>query len=375
MRKLRSSAVFLAWMLLAGTTAPLAEAGSASPPRPSSLLGTGCGDGDANGTITAADALVVLGAGVGLRTCKGCVCDANDSGSVTSLDALMVLREAVGLEVSLNCPVCPVARFRIQSETTCLATHIVVPPAALPEGLSAEDCALEGEATTLPCDARIAIDDDGLVIDVRHNDEAPFERCLLNGTLFACEVTPEEADDMVAAANVACPCNCAINCPSFALCNEAMNPGCIPAPEQKTAAGSMLVSTSTQEPQTTSTSSTTPACGTCCNMEELGRIDVLEVPEVFTEVLFRVSGETTTQGCLFCDPDLFEPGFDIFIEHEDEDSALICIVDHAGIAGTGEAGSCEGYGYLQPGATEVLRASGINFEPLAARPTVNLKEP
>lgn len=56
--------------------------------------------------ITATDALLVLGASVGLQTCKNCICDVNDSGSVTSTDALIVLQVVVGLDVSLDCPPC-----------------------------------------------------------------------------------------------------------------------------------------------------------------------------------------------------------------------------------------------------------------------------
>jgi hypothetical protein len=56
--------------------------------------------------ITAADALAILQAAVGLYACELCVCDVNGSGTVSVLDALAVLNHAVGNAVELRCPPC-----------------------------------------------------------------------------------------------------------------------------------------------------------------------------------------------------------------------------------------------------------------------------
>ena len=58
------------------------------------------------GTYAASDALFVLQAATGLRTCESCICDVNASGGVTATDALAVLRAAVGQAVELTCPAC-----------------------------------------------------------------------------------------------------------------------------------------------------------------------------------------------------------------------------------------------------------------------------
>jgi len=63
-----------------------------------------CGDGDGNGVITAADALRVLRAAVGLGDCPVIRCDTNNDGSVNAGDALRVLRTAVGLGTLDDCP-------------------------------------------------------------------------------------------------------------------------------------------------------------------------------------------------------------------------------------------------------------------------------
>lgn len=69
-----------------------------------------CGDPDNSGDVRASDALVVLGAAVGLRYCHPCVCNVDGKGGasqVTATDALHVLSFAVGLGRELVCPVCP----------------------------------------------------------------------------------------------------------------------------------------------------------------------------------------------------------------------------------------------------------------------------
>ncbi len=64
-----------------------------------------CADPDGDG-VTVSDALFVLQAAVGIRSCAACVCDADGSGKVSATDALVVLRVAVGAPVSLSCPPC-----------------------------------------------------------------------------------------------------------------------------------------------------------------------------------------------------------------------------------------------------------------------------
>lgn len=61
---------------------------------------------DGPSVITASDALYILGAAVGVRSCELCVCDVNDSGGITATDALAALNEAVGLPIVLDCPPC-----------------------------------------------------------------------------------------------------------------------------------------------------------------------------------------------------------------------------------------------------------------------------
>jgi hypothetical protein len=69
-----------------------------------------CGDPDGDGQPRASDALFLLGAAVGVRTCDVCVCnvDASAGGApVTGGDALRLLRSAVGLDdAPLACPPC-----------------------------------------------------------------------------------------------------------------------------------------------------------------------------------------------------------------------------------------------------------------------------
>jgi hypothetical protein len=55
---------------------------------------------------TAADALYVLRASVGLISCNVCVCDVDSSGDIVASDALLVLQAAVGIAVELDCPTC-----------------------------------------------------------------------------------------------------------------------------------------------------------------------------------------------------------------------------------------------------------------------------
>ncbi len=55
---------------------------------------------------TASDALFVLQAGVGLKACALCLCDADGNGDVVASDALVALRASVNQPVDLACPPC-----------------------------------------------------------------------------------------------------------------------------------------------------------------------------------------------------------------------------------------------------------------------------
>jgi hypothetical protein len=57
-------------------------------------------------TVTASDALYILQAAIGTRSCEECTCDVDSSGAITATDALAVLRVAVGEDVELVCPAC-----------------------------------------------------------------------------------------------------------------------------------------------------------------------------------------------------------------------------------------------------------------------------
>jgi len=70
---------------------------------------TVCGDADANGFLTATDALGALRAAVGVQNCSIWQCDVNNDGVVSSTDAYAVLLRVVGTWASLDCPLPPEA--------------------------------------------------------------------------------------------------------------------------------------------------------------------------------------------------------------------------------------------------------------------------
>jgi len=71
-----------------------------------------CSDADANGTVTAGDALTILRDAVDLGdVCTPDRCDVNGSGHTTAIDASATLRNAAGLSVELNCPMQGTAGF------------------------------------------------------------------------------------------------------------------------------------------------------------------------------------------------------------------------------------------------------------------------
>jgi hypothetical protein len=54
--------------------------------------------------VTSSDALYVLEAAVGQRTCEPCICDVNGSGVLSATDAQLTLAAATGVPVALTCP-------------------------------------------------------------------------------------------------------------------------------------------------------------------------------------------------------------------------------------------------------------------------------
>jgi hypothetical protein len=77
------------------------------PPTTSSTLPfVPCGDPNADGRFTAADALYVLRAAVGSLTCPASVCDVQGRNGINAADALLLLRIAVGLLTpdTVDCP-------------------------------------------------------------------------------------------------------------------------------------------------------------------------------------------------------------------------------------------------------------------------------
>lgn len=78
--------------------------GSASTTTTTTPDSSGCGDANADGEVTASDALAILRASVGLSPCPEWQCDYDGSGGVSSADALRVLRVAIGSD---DPPLCP----------------------------------------------------------------------------------------------------------------------------------------------------------------------------------------------------------------------------------------------------------------------------
>jgi hypothetical protein len=63
-----------------------------------------CGDANADGSVTAPDALKALRTSVGNTTCELWLCDFNGVGGITAADALAILRTAVGQQTTPACP-------------------------------------------------------------------------------------------------------------------------------------------------------------------------------------------------------------------------------------------------------------------------------
>ncbi len=62
-----------------------------------------CGDANADGAVSATDALIVLRASIDLETCAAGRCDVDGNGTISATDALVVLNFSVGRDVELRC--------------------------------------------------------------------------------------------------------------------------------------------------------------------------------------------------------------------------------------------------------------------------------
>jgi hypothetical protein len=83
-----------------------------------------CGDANADGKITASDALAALKTAVGSTTCPLFRCDYNGDTKITASDALAILRKAVGQDVPPKCP----PALQAEVTTTLAATTTTQPP-------------------------------------------------------------------------------------------------------------------------------------------------------------------------------------------------------------------------------------------------------
>jgi len=209
------------------------------------------------------------------------------------------------------------------------------------------------------CQSSVTVGEDGLTFDLRN--------CRYNDRLFSCVTPPATAAAIAANAHVNCGCGCG-DCPTApALCTTTQNGTSCSTPESPAPAlvhreaHSLATVTVTESPASeTSVVSSTSFCGTCCNMDELGQLSATsEVP--YTELLVRLNAAPDGD-CLFCDSyvNLGPDGYG---------AMLACIVDHGGVTEHTITTSCEGHGSFEFGPGEVIRARGLNFEPIAPLPT------
>lgn len=350
-----------------------------------------CGDADENGVTTTNDALAALRASVQLQPCAPCVCDADGSGAHTAHDALVVLQSALDLPVTLHCPICsegPGDPLRLVASPTCAATHVRVPRSSLPGDLSLLSCSLDGAVTDSGCNATLQIDEAGMVVDVRATESGAYG-CNLDAPLLRCHARPADLDAIANTAVVGCGCSCAEQCDTHPkLCaGQSADPSCSsaparPVPPSGSATAQRTVTTTaarravafTSTTQFVSTSSVTSFCGTCCNLDELGSVEIAEAsPVPVTEMILRVEGDAGASECSECYA-ASTNARGIFLGSDGDSHSKICVIDYTGID-VGKLGTCEGYGSLAPGPAQVLRASGLNFEPLDEFPTVNVTVP
>jgi hypothetical protein len=328
-----------------------------------------CGDADEDGDGSASDALFVLQAAVGSRSCAACLCDVNDSGTQTAADALIVLRDALGAEAALSCPACeqPAVAFGLESDVPCWGAHVEIGAGAVPAG-AAESCKAEPSLALLGCTASFSSDAGALVFDARG--------CFLTDTdLFSCSVSPQEAAAMAAASTTACGCGCAETCPTTpVLCAQTEGePACAaPAAVEAFANPVSTAFASVNVGQATVTSSTT--CETCCDFSDDATVS-LESDVVVTELLVRFSSgrDLSCFEDVSCDAVSLSAGPAFARFEADGDTVALCISDPVGIDGPVSLGSCDvSTGSITHGPAEVVRALGANLEPIDPKPSVVL---
>lgn len=358
------------------------------------IFSPACGDGDENGVVTAADALSALRSSVGLERCAPCACDADGSGAHTASDALVVLRTAIGLVAELACPICSEGTgVPFDIPMGCAGAHVTVPRDALPANLDLVSCSASPNLSARGCKLSLTVDEEGLVFDARGSGEQLFGRgqsCPLSGAVFACHVPDENVGAIARNAVVECACGCRECTEAPRLCSSSSE-GRACSPEKPLVAvgpvrpagvehrgvESPTVAFTSEPPTVVTTSTSTPFCGTCCNLDELGTLRMQENEPTITELRVRVRHDYDGDcfECYSIDPtgirtEAYVPGY-----QKEGEFREICIIDHDGIQGPFDFATCEGYGDFDFGPVEVLFARGKNFERLATPPVITMEKP
>jgi hypothetical protein len=338
------------------------------------LITPACGDGDEDGTTDATDALFVLQAAVGSRSCTACLCDVNSSSGLTAADALIVLRVSVGAGSTLTCPACapPAVSFALQSDATCYGAHVEIPAEAVPSGALNQGCTADPSLALLGCSAAFTSESGALTFDARG--------CFLDpASLFSCTVSESEAAAMAQASTTACGCGCQTTCPGApVLCAATVTEPTCAAPVALTsnASSGARVSydfTSVSATQETVTSSTT--CETCCDFSDDATF-TLESDVVVSELVLRfASGRDPScfedVSCGF-DPAIEGPSYEKFLD--DGDTVEVCISDSDGFDGPGSLGQCTvNTGFITGGPAEVVRALDADLKPIVPAPAVGVE--
>ena len=343
------------------------------------IVAARCGDADGNGATTSTDALLAIRAAVGIGPCAPCVCDADGSGGHTAADALAVLRAAVGVPATLACPICTEGSgtaFDLDVDRDCFGARVEIPRNALPADLNLLSCTVDPALRTRSCETSLEVGDDGVVFDLRG--------CSHHDTVFSCVMPAAATAGFAEHASVRCGCGCR-ECPTAPKlcargpegepCSAApasvSRPG--PMPTKPAFEAAVVTSTVTESAQlSTTTSSSVSFCGTCCNLEELGQIEVAS-PAPLTELLVRVKSDYRGE-CVYCYRDLANYSGEVYTSNDGwdsgGDSVSICVIDHEGFDAQGVVAGCEGHGLFVGGAAEVVYARGLNFETIDPLPPV-----
>ena len=335
-----------------------------------SLIVPECADTDASESTTVSDALFVLQAAVGTRTCEACVCDTDGSGAQTAGDALAVLRESVGIRTTFACPVCPdpfARTFSLTTDASCYGVHLEL--TSLPDSPSELACKANPALADAGCEAGFDTDYFPTAFEARGcsiRDGQP---------LFTCHLGELDARSVALNAEVACGCGCADTCPTTPqLCTTIGDqPECSAgqsalAPQP---AAATMFTTIAQE-QVSVTSSTT--CGTCCDTSSSAYISLAD-EVTLTELRIRFEGTADPEchgevGCSF----VTEAGGPGFVRVEG-DTVEMCLSDRDGITGPIALASCEVFvGTFGYGPAEIVRALDGELEPVVPPPVVLVEQ-